>query len=458
MTAPHPDRMLHVAVIGGGITGLCAGWHAVQRWGNDSVRVLEAGEGPGGTTRSDREGGYILDWGPNGFLDREPATLEWLEALGAAPLLRRADESAAKRCIFRNGRLHLVAGPPAFFLSPLLSTMGRLRVCCEPMVPAKRDPSEETIHDFARRRIGREAAETLVGPMVSGVFGGDSRRLSLGHCFPRMAEMERVHGGLFRALLAKRKTNPKASPVGPSGTLTTLEGGIGQLPEIAAGALGGAFVPRTPVRKITPSGDGFVVSCEDESQWRAQNVIIACPAHTAAALLADTAPGAASALGAIPYSGLAVVCAGYSRGQVSHPLDGFGFLVPRDGSLRILGCLWTSSIFPHQAPAGRVLLRTMLGGATDPDVLSLTDAELVELVSRELSPLLGITGAPERLRVFRHPLGIPQYTLGHGERLAALERCEAEHPGLVFAGNAYRGVGLNDCVLSARRAVERLRA
>ncbi len=458
MTAPHPDRTLHVAVIGGGVTGLCAGWHAVQRWGNDRVRVLEAGEGPGGTTRSDREGGYILDWGPNGFLDREPATLDWVEALGASPLLRRADESAAKRHIFRNGRLHRVAGPPAFFLSPLLSPAGRLRVCCEPLIPAKRDHAGETIHDFARRRIGREAAETLVGPMVSGVFGGDARRLSLEHCFPRMAEMERVHGGLFRALLAKRKTNPKVSPEGPSGTLTTLEGGIGQLPEIAANALGASFAPRSQVRKITPSGDGYIVSCANGDQWRAQNVVVACPAYTAAALLADAAPEAAAALGAIPYSGLAVVCAGYPRGQVAHPLDGFGFLVPRDGSLRILGCLWTASIFPHQAPENGVLLRTMLGGATDPEVLSLTDAELVSLVSRELSPLLGITGTPERLRVFRHPLGIPQYTLGHGGRLAALERCEAEHPGLVFAGNAYRGVGLNDCVLSARRAVDRLRA
>lgn len=458
MTAPHPDRRLHVAVIGGGVTGLCAGWHAVQRWGGDAVRVLEAGEGPGGTTRSDREGGYILDWGPNGFLDREPATLEWMEALGAAPLLRRADESAAKRYIYRNGHLHRVAGPPAFFLSPLLSPMGRLRVCCEPLVPAKRDHANETIHDFARRRIGREAAETLVGPMVSGVFGGDFRQLSLEHCFPRMAEMERVHGGLFRALLAKRKTNPKASPAGPSGTLTTLEGGIGQLPEFAASALGASFMPRSTVRKIAPSGDGYVVSCAGGDEWHARNVVVACPAHTAAALLADTAPDAAAALAAIPYSGLAVVCAGYARVQVAHPLDGFGFLVPRDGSLRILGCLWTSSIFPHQAPADGVLLRTMLGGATDPEVLSLTDTELAALVSRELSPLLEITGAPELLRVFRHPLGIPQYTLGHGERLAALERCEAERPGLVFAGNAYRGVGLNDCVLSARRAVDRLRA
>ncbi|HOH50876.1 MAG TPA: protoporphyrinogen oxidase [Candidatus Hydrogenedentes bacterium] len=458
MTSPRAEHALQVAVVGGGITGLCAGWHAARKWGADAVRVLEAGEGPGGTTRSDREGGYILDWGPNGFLDREPATLEWLEALGAAALLRRADEASARRYILRHGKLHRVAGPPAFFLSPLLSPMGRLRVCCEPLVPAKRDHTGESIHDFAQRRIGREAAETLVGPMVSGVFGGDARQLSLEHCFPRMAEMERVHGGLFRALLAKRKTNPKASPVGPSGTLTTLENGIGQLPEIAAEALGGAFAPRSPVRKIAPSGGEYQVSCENGDVWRARNVVVACPAYAAAPMLAETAPGAADALNAIPYAGMAVVCAGYKRDRVAHPLDGFGFLVPRDGSLRMLGCLWTSSIFPHQAPADGVLLRTMLGGATDPNVLSLTDTELVELVAGELNPLLGITGQPDLLRVFRHPRGIPQYTLGHGSRLEALERCEAEHPGLVFAGNAYRGVGLNDCVLSARRAVDRLRA
>ncbi len=450
------DQTLHTAVIGGGITGLCAGWHAARRFGPEGVRVFEASTRPGGTTLSNTEDGYTLDWGPNGFLDREPATLEWIEALGVSGELRQANAAAAKRFIYRGGRLHQVKMPPAFFTSPLLSPGGRARLCCEPLIPPRRDHAGETIHDFAARRIGREAAELLVGPMVSGIFGGDARQLSLEHCFPRMATMEREHGGLVRAMLARRKTNSGASPAGPSGTLTTLAGGIGRLPEIVAEQLGGALLTGHAVRRVDHDGALYGVLLEDGTRYWARNVIMACPAYAAAPMMEGLAPDAAKALLAIPYAGLAVVCAGYRRDRVGHPLDGFGFLVPRGQGPRLLGCLWTSSLFPGQAPKGRVLLRTMLGGATDPDVLHLSDEVLIATTERELSPLLGIVGQPELLRVFRHPRGIPQYTLGHGERLAVIEAAEARHPGLLFAGNAYRGVGLNDCVLSALRAVERL--
>lgn len=447
-----------VIVIGAGVSGLCAATWLSRALGPDAVRVFEAGNRPGGTTGSDRADGYICDWGSNGFLDREPLTLEWADALGLTPQIKRANTAAAKRFIYRDGRLHRIKPPPGFFLSPLLSVRGRLRLCCEPLIPGKRDDAPETIHDFAARRIGREAAETLVGAMVLGIYGGDARRLSMEHCFPRMVAMERDHGGLFKALLAIRRQRPGASPMGPPGILTTFSGGVGMLPETAAAALAGCIRYDAAAAAVNRQDAQYVVSLASGERISARAVIMAAPAHAAARLVQPLHDTLASALDAVPYAGLAVVCAGYDRNDVAHDLDGFGFLAPRGQDMRLLGCIWTSSLFPFQAPGDRVLLRVMYGGAPDPGALTLSDAQLVDCMKRELHPLLGIRKGPDFLRIYRHNRGIPQYTLGHDQRLRALDEGEQAMPGLVFAGNAYRGIGLNDCVVSAQRAVDKILA
>lgn len=442
-----------VIIIGAGVSGLCAAHYLGKKIGPEAVLTLEAGPGPGGTTGSDTVGGYVLDWGSNGFLDREPLTLDWAEDLGLTPDKISANTNAAKRFIYRNGKLHQVRMPPGFFLSPLLSVGGRLRLCCEPLVPAKKDDAPETIFDFAARRIGKEAAQIMVGAMVLGIYGGDARRLSMAHCFPRMVRMEREYGGLFKALMAVRK-NRKASPMGPPGTLTTFKGGIGALPERAAAALGSRIRYNTPVTGITKVDGGYRVTLGGEESLITRAVVVATPAHAAAGLVSELHPAGAQALADIPYAGLTVACLGYPRGAVSHDLDGFGFLVPREQDLRLLGCIWTSSLFPFEAPDGSVLLRVMLGGAPDPEANLLSDEATANLVRKELKPLLRITGEPELVRLYRHPRGIPQYTLGHEKRLQAIDAAEAACPGLVFVGNAYRGIGLNDCVVAAHRAVE----
>ncbi len=444
-----------IIIIGAGVSGLCAATYLSQALGAEAVLTLEAGSRPGGTTGSDHADGFICDWGSNGFLDREPLTLEWAELLGLTQRLERANERAAKRFIYRAGALHRIKPPPGFFLSPLLSPWGRLRLCCEPLIPSKRNAAPESIHDFAARRIGAEAAQLLVGAMVLGIYGGDARQLSMEHCFPRMVAMERDHGGLFKALLAIRRQRPDASPMGPPGTLTTFRGGIGVLPETAAARLANRMLYNTPVAAVHRRDGGYVVSLTSGEILDARAVVVAAPAHAAAHMTQSLHPTLASALGDIPYAGLNVVCAGYAREDVDHDLDGFGFLVPRGQDMRLLGCIWTSSLFPFQAPEGQVLLRVMYGGAPDPGVLALSDQELAASMTRELHPLLGIRKEPRFLRVFRHPRGIPQYTLGHETRLRAIDEGEQTFPGLSFVGNAYRGIGLNDCVVSAHRAVKR---
>ncbi len=469
-----------VAVVGGGITGLCAAWYLRKALGPDAVTLLEASDVTGGVVRSAEQAGFVCDWGPNGFLDREPLMLQWLDDLGVRGETIQANAAAARRFILTSGGLEEILPPPRFFFSPLLPLKGRLRLLAEPFIPPRRDHAGETIYDFAARRIGADAAEWLVRPMVTGVFGGDARLLMLEHSFPRMAAMEREHGGLFRAMLAKGRARRRArkrgepvtagSPIGPGGTLTSFPGGVGRIAEAAAAALKDAAVwrkcaaesitgPETPM-----SGEGWLGSkryalrLADGGTLRADGVVVAAPAHAAAPVVQDWRPALSKALGAIPYAGMTVVCAGYSRDAVGHSMDGFGFLVPPALGKRVLGCIWTSSLFPAHAPKGSVFLRAMVGGYTDPAALFLTDDDLLDLIRREIHPLLRINGEPEFFRVFRHAHAIPQYIEGHGARLRTIEESEEACPGLAFAGNAYRGVGMNDCVVSARRAVDRLMA
>ncbi len=452
----HSDT--EIVVIGGGVSGLCAAGLLAKALGQDAVLTLEKSDCPGGTTGSDTQDGYICDWGSNGFLDKEPLTLEWADALGLTPRLARANQRAAKRFIYRNGILHRVKAPPGFFFSPLLSLRGRLRLCCEPLIAQKTDMAPESIYDFAARRIGSEAAEILVSAMVLGIYGGEARQLSMEHCFPRMVNMERKYGGLFKALRAIRKENPGASPMGPPGVLTTFQGGIGELPRTAATALGNRIRYNAAVAGVEQQEDGYVVRLTSGDSYAARAVVMATPANAAASCLHGLSASLADALADIPYAGLAVVCAGYDRDQIRHDLDGFGFLAPRGQGLRLLGCIWTSSLFPFEAPPDKVLLRVMYGGAPDPEAVRMDDDTLLRAMQSELHPLLGIEGAPAFVRIFRHTGGIPQYTLGHEARLAHIEAGEQAFPGLVFAGNAYRGIGLNDCVVSAHRAADKVLA
>jgi len=445
-------------VIGGGISGLCAGFYRQRAVGAGQVLVLEAGESPGGTARSDREKGFVFEWGPNGFLNREPRTLEWVRDLGLEGDMITANEAAARRFLLRHGRLEQLVGPPRFLVSPLLSVPGRLRLLCEPLMGRRTDLDPETIWAFAARRVGREAADVLVSSMVLGVFGGDAKALSVEHCFPRLVAMEREHGSLFKALKAKKRENPGASAMGPGGTLTCFREGMGAMVERGAEALGDGFRPGSAVVRVRKVGAQYEAETKQGAVYRAPKVVVATPAWQASELLAELDEPAAKACAAIPYAGIAVICAAYRREAVRHDLNGFGYLVPRLEKVRTLGCIWSSSVFPEHVPEGWVLLRVMVGGAVDPEALRLSDQELESLLAAEVHPLLGIDTAPEQLRIYRYDRGIPQYSLRHGEELAAIEAAERRHDGLAFAGNAYWGVGVNDCVVTAHRALSKLEA
>jgi protoporphyrinogen/coproporphyrinogen III oxidase len=455
-----------VVIAGGGIAGLSTAFELTRDGaGEIDVTVLERAARPGGNLRSEQVEDYLCEWGPNGFLDNVPETIELVRALGLSDRLLPANDGAKRRFIYRHGRLHVLPGGPlGFAVSRLLSVRGRLRVMGEPFA-ARRRGGDETIHAFASRRIGEEAADVLIDSMVSGVFGGNARELSLRACFPKMWEMETEHGGLVKAMLAKRRERHARSgaPMGaPGGHLTSFTGGIEDLVHGLARALGPRVRTACAVRRVRPltpgGGDGWLVDLDDGRSLETDAVVLAGSSSMSATLVDGFDDGLARVLREIPTAPLAVVCLGYETARLDRPLDGFGFLVPRGEGIGILGALWDSSIYSGRAPEGRSLIRVMIGGAHDPAAITLDDEALIGLARVDLQTTMRLTIEPVFTRVFRHPGGIPQYTVGHLGRLAAIDERLAAHPGLFLAGNSFRGVSINACVADAGPLAERVRS
>lgn len=448
-----------IAIVGAGIAGLSIAFALKRRLGVDQeICVFERAPRAGGNIRTDNIDGFLVEWGPNGFLDNVPETFRLVDALGLRERVVRSSDSARRRFIYRGGHLHEVpTGPLSFATSGLLSTAGKLRIAREPW--ARPAPAgDETIHAFATRRIGREAADALIDPMVSGIFAGNAHELSLRACLAKMAEMEEQYGGLFKAMVAKMRERRSKVDVGPTGTLTSFVGGTQDLIDALAADLGPTLRLNTPATGLTHDEQGWQLETPGGAV-RADAVVLASAAAVSADLVKPFSYGIAAALRQIQSAPLAVVALAYEEADVERvrgPLDGFGFLVPRGEGLRILGALWDSSVYPHRAPAGRVLIRAMIGGAHDPDAISLPDEQLVAAVEHELRLAMHLKLEPLWARVIRHPLGIPQYTRGHLDRLAEIDRRLAAWPGLFLAGNAYRGPSINSCVADADRLADRL--
>jgi len=448
-----------IAVVGGGVSGLAVTFHlrrALKDRDDVSVVCLEAAERPGGNIATASEDGYTCEWGPNGFLDNEPATLVLVRDVGIEDRLLRSNQAAATRFIFRKGRLRqLPAGPGSFLASSILSPWGRARVLGEPFVAARKDDSDESVFDFAARRIGREAAAILVDAMVSGIYAGDARRLSLKACFPKMWAMETEHGGLFKAMLARKREKTAGGgsgggPAGPGGALMSFREGMRELIDGLAAAVGPSLRTGCSVSRVVSTGDpGYRLDLDEGPPVDAAAVVLACPAWFAAPAIEALDPKIAETMKTIPSAPVAVVHLGFEPDDLGGAPDGFGFLAPRGEGARILGCLWSSSIFDGRTEGGRVLLTCMLGGATDPEAFELPDDELVRITRGDLETTMGVKAEPRFVRIFRHRRGIPQYTLGHLDRLAGIEDGLARHPGLLVSGNSYRGISVNACAAEA---------
>lgn len=451
-----------VVIVGGGISGLSA-LHFLRRLKpHYTVRLFEAGSRLGGTIGTDHADGYSLDQGPNGFLDREPLTLQLCDELGLTDHLERADQNVSNRFILRKGRLHTVPmSPPSFLLSDILSLKGRLRVLMEPFASRADGVGDESIYDFARRRIGREAADYLIQPMVSGIYGGLADRLSLKSCFPVMKEMEDEFGSLFKAMIAKaRKARAEGrksgGPAGPGGWLTSFEGGLYVIIDRFADFYGQFISTGLAVESVEKNSDDFHLRMTGGQTARAKRLILALPSYSAARIVGNLSERLSKSLASIPYAPIAVVCLGYPVEAVHAELDGFGFLVPQKEKRRILGSIWTSSIFKGRVPQGHAQFRTMVGGDGDHESADLSDDELISRVRKELESILEIEGEPDIARIYRWAKGIPQYRPGHSNIIDCLESELKTLGNIHITGNAYYGIGLNDCVRQSHRIITAL--
>ncbi|MGZ5427163.1 MAG: protoporphyrinogen oxidase [Thermoanaerobaculia bacterium] len=330
----------------------------------------------------------------------------------------------------------------------LLSPRGKLRLLAEPFVRGGGSP-DETVHDFFARRLGPEVADRIVTPFIGGIFAGDPSRLSVADAFPSLARWERLHGSILRGAIRERPKAPERKPESRVRGLLSFRDGLETLPRAMAKALGASFRPRSGVVSLSPGHSGWRVATESD-EIDAGEVILAAPAPAAAALVRPFAPAAADALEAVPHPPLAVLHLAFPTAALARPFRGFGHLVVPDASRRILGSVWSSSLFPGRAPEGQALFTIFLGGARDPEAPTLTDDALVSAAVRDLEAQGLVRGSPRLVMLTRWTRAIPQYERGHGSRIEALARAEAALPGLRFVGNYRGGISVGDVVASAQ--------
>lgn len=454
-----------VVVIGAGISGLACARTVADLAPSAEIRVLEAGARAGGLVGSHHERGFTCEIGPTGFLNVHPSTLALALRVGLEAELVTGREIVRRRYVLHRGGLRRFPDSPGTFLSSdLLGWRGKLRMLAEPLVPRVRaigaGSDDETVGHFARRRLGREAAELIVGPVVAGIYAGDPERLAVRSAMPQLAACEANGRSLLRGFLEARREPDAGDSVGPAAIgrrrLVSLRGGLGRLTEALARSLDGAIAYDSPVLGVIREGNEWIVEVGGGSPRlvRADAVACAVPAAQAAAILHALPSEVRRAVGAIPSVPLASVALGFREADVPHALDAFGYLAAAADAGSVLGVYFSTSMFPGRSPEGYVLLQAILGGARDPDACERSDDESIDATCRQLRVALGVTSAPVFARVFRHRLGLPQYEVGHGRVVRALEDSCARLPGLHVLGNAFRGVGINACTADAERVAQ----
>jgi len=445
---------MRVAVLGAGIAGLTVA-HALRRDAAArklpfTLEVFEGSARVGGRIHTTREHGFLVEWGANAFRTGLGPARSLVDDLGLAGERIEASPNASRRYVFSKGALHrLPAGPGSVLGFAPLSLGGRLRVFAEPLV-AQRVSREETVLEYASRHIGPEAARVMLGTFVRGVYAGDAGKLSVDAAFPRMRELEKKHRSLVLAM-AKERRERKA--------IWTLRRGMGSLLERAAESLDGAVFLKQPALRLSRLPEfsariPFTVAFASGESRGYDAVVVALPPLEAAALLRDLDADAAKTVREIPCAGVAMVALGFRAEAFRGKPDGYGFLVAPGEDTPLLGAVFESNLFPERAPEGYVLVRGILGGVARPDIVTLSDAALTGLACQAIDRALGLKAGPERTWVVRQEGAIPQYTMGHRDRIASVMSRLGAYPGLYIAGNAYRGISVGSIVEDAEKVSE----
>jgi oxygen-dependent protoporphyrinogen oxidase len=463
---------MKIAIIGGGIAGLSAAYRAEQlrRSGECDYTIFEQAGRLGGVIRTEVIDGCVVEAGPDSFLSEKPAAAALCREIGLGDQLIGSNDSLRKTQILVNGRLlPLPDGlqfmvPTRFIptaLTPLFSWRTKLRFAQEWFFGrAANSKEDESVAAFVSRHFGDEVVERLAAPLLSGIYGGEAARLSVRAVLPRMVEMEARYGSLTRALLALRKGKPSEQNgrAAPPALFTSLRGGMQQMVDRLTAQLDPkALKLQSQVRSLERRDGAWTLHSEvvgSERMERFDGVVLTVPAYIAGSLLRDVHPDLANELANIAYSSSIIVCLAYDLPSIgSVEMDGFGFLVPQSEGKHMLACTFVHRKFPHRAPSGRALLRCFIGGTNAESVFGQRDDEIVAMVQEELRAIMNLAVAPLFTRVYRWKRAMAQYEVGHLARLEKIESVRRGLPGLALAGNAYRGIGIPDCVAAGAAAV-----
>lgn len=459
----------HVVIVGGGIAGLATAFalqeRAVEQGVSMRCTVLEEASEWGGKILTRRVGDLLIEAGPDSFLSQKPWGLELCAKLGLSDQLINTNEANKKTFVYSRGRLRelpegLVVLVPTklgpLLRSGLISKPGLLRMGLDLLLPARRSDEDETLGAFFRRRVGREAFERLIEPLMAGIYAGDAEQMSLRATFPRFAELERAHGGLIRGMLAVRPgTGAAGGRLGPSRSMfVTLREGLGEMVRALRARVekeGAALQTKRRVEAIrVRSGQPGIwthdLILHEGPPLAADAVVLATPAFVSAELVRPLSPSAGELLARIPYASTATVSLAYDAAQVRHAVNGFGFVVPRVEARALLAATWSSLKWSYRAPASQTLVRCYLGGVGREETLRGDDATIVRRVREDLARMAGLRAEPAYTEVHRWERGMPQYVLGHLERLDAITTSLSAYPGLFLTGAAYRGIGIPDCI------------
>lgn len=467
------SNLKQVVVIGAGVSGLAfanrlreiAQEHAYPL----EVRVFDAAPHAGGTLRTETRDGFLIEKGPDSFLSERPWGVELIRRLGLENELI-GTETAFRRTFVTRGRglyglpdgFYLIAPREVapFLMTPLFSPLGKLRMLAERWLPPTRSASDESVASFIRRRFGVEALERVGQPMIAGVYSGDPEKLGILSTMPRFRELETEYGSVIRGLRAQAKKNDRVSGQtrGPRYSLfVTLKKGMQTLTDELARRLGKTSLClgfKAVSLSFEPGSARWTIVSESGERIQADALCLAVPACTASRWLRDTAPELAHRLGDLSYESVATLNLAFDSAQIAHPLDGFGFVVPRSERRSLMACTFVHRKFSGRAPEGKALLRAFIGGAFGREYFGKPDAELERAVLKDLTQLLGIRGGPLFSTLERYPQTLPQYGVGHREWVRTIEEETNRYPGLILTGSSYRGTGIPDCVHDAERKAE----
>lgn len=429
-----------VCIIGGGISGLCTAFE-LQRTGVD-VTLFEKGVSVGGNIKTEQRDGFLIEHGPNSLLVSQEL-LDLISQLGIDDQIAQAKPAAKKRFIVRDGKLVALPKGLVDLIGNRAFSMGaKLRLLKEPFVRTKSTTSE-SVAAFFERRLGREIVDYAVDPFISGIFAGDPAKLSIAHAFPRVFEMERNHGSLLSGALFSR--NGAKRPKGITRTIS-FKNGMQTLTDALAEKLGTRVNFNAAVQSIAKRDAGFEVEIVDGGKEIFDTVVISTQAWVAAELIEELDSDLADSFRRIYYPPVAVVYTAFNKENVKTAPNGFGFLVPGRERMNILGSLWTSSVFENRAPQGYHLFTTFIGGARNTEIALENEDEPVRVAISDLDKVLGLSGSPEFVSVKKWEHAIPQYNIGYENVVRAIENFEAEHRGIFFCSNFYKGISVGDCI------------